>query len=83
MGETTTSVPRATRVGSVIFLPHYADVLESVVDAAERRGAVDVECESSLDRAVVAHQIGWYAAATGRPLRCRPDGDRVKVRRVA
>jgi hypothetical protein len=42
-----------------------------------------VECEASLDRAVVAHQIHWYAAATGRSLRCRPHGDRVAVRRVA
>jgi hypothetical protein len=70
-------------MAEVVFLPHYAEVLESVVAAVERRGAVDVECEASLDRAVVAHQIHWYAAATGRPLRCRAHGDRVAVRRVA
>jgi hypothetical protein len=70
-------------MAEVVFLPHYAEVLESVVAAAQRRGAIEVECHASLDRTVVAHQIGWYAAATGRPLRCRLHGDRVAVRRTA
>ncbi len=67
-------------MAKVVFLPHYAEVLESVVAAAERRGAIDVECHPALDHAVIAAQIRWYAASTGRRLRCRPSGDRVAVR---
>jgi hypothetical protein len=66
-------------MGDVLFLPHYAEVLESVVTAAVRRGAIDVECDPSIDRTVVASQISWYAASTGRRLRCRPSGGRLAV----
>ena len=84
MSHPSGTLPRmAQMLARVVFLPHYAEVLESVVTTAEQRGAVEVECDAALDRTVVAHPIHWYAAATGRPLRCRPHGDRVTVRRVA
>jgi hypothetical protein len=67
-------------MAEVLFLPHYAEVLESVVLAAQRRGAVDVECDPALDQVVIAGQIDWYARTTGRRLRCRADGDHVMVR---
>jgi hypothetical protein len=62
------------------FLPHYAEVLESVMRQAEEQGVVDVECRVDLDPAVVASQVQMYAASTGRKLRCRPQRGRVEVR---
>jgi hypothetical protein len=67
-------------MAEVLFLPHYAEVLESVVVAAQRRGAIEVECDPGLDHAIVARQIRWYATTTGRRLRCRQVGDRLAVR---
>ncbi len=65
---------------NVIFLPHYAEALESVVGQAEEQGVIDVECRADLDPAVIAEQLRCYAAATGRTLRCKPAPGRVEVR---
>ncbi len=67
-------------MNEVIFLPHYAEVLEAVVRQAEQQGVVDVECRADLDPAVVAAQVRWYATNTGRVLRCKPHAGRVEVR---
>lgn len=67
-------------MAELLFLPHYAEVLEQVVRDAEARGALDVSCRPDVDPAVVAGQLHHYAAATGRPLRCQVQGDRVAVR---
>jgi|GEM_PF-6845389 hypothetical protein len=67
-------------MAEVIFLPHFAEVLEQVVEAAERDGRLDLEVRADVDAAVVAGQVRWFAAARGLTLSCRPAGDRVEVR---
>ena len=62
------------------FLPHYAEVLETVVRQAEEQGVIDVECRPDVDPAVVASQLRTYAASTGRVLRCQARPGRVEVR---
>jgi hypothetical protein len=67
-------------MAALLFLPHYAEVLEHVVRQAEDEGVIDVECRPDVDPAVVAGQLQAYAASTGRALRCKPEVGRVEVR---
>jgi hypothetical protein len=70
-------------MAQVHFLPSYAAVLEQVVVAAERDGAIDVSCRDDVDPAVVAGQVRAYATSTGRVVRCTARSDRVEVRAAA
>ena len=53
-------------MAELLFLPHYADVLQSVVRQALEQGVVDVECRDDLDPGVVAAQVRAFAARSGR-----------------
>jgi hypothetical protein len=67
-------------MAQVLFLPHYAEVLEQVLASAAREGGADVACRADVDPAVVAGQVARYAEDTGREVRCTTKGDRVAVR---
>jgi hypothetical protein len=67
-------------MAELLFLPHYADVLSSVVHQALEQGVVDVECRADLDPVVVASQVQAFAAGQGQPLTCTPLPGRVEVR---
>jgi hypothetical protein len=67
-------------MAELLFLPHYADVLEAVVRQADAEGVVDVECRADLDPKVVAAQVKAYGASTGRALSCQLRAGRVEVR---
>jgi hypothetical protein len=67
-------------MAEVIFLPHYAEVLEGVLRQAVEQGVIEIECRPDVDPAVVAHQLGHFAASQGRALRCLPGPGHVEVR---
>jgi hypothetical protein len=67
-------------MAELLFLPHYADVLQSVVHQALEQGVVDVECRDDLDPSVVAAQVRAFAARSGQRLACKPMRGRVEVR---
>ena len=67
-------------MAELLFLPHYADVLQSVVRQALEQGVVDVECRDDLDPNVVAAQVRAFAARSGERLACKPLRGRVEVR---
>ncbi len=67
-------------MAELLFLPHYADVLQSVVRQALEQGVVDVECRDDLDPGVVAAQVRAFAARSGERLACKPLRGRVEVR---
>jgi hypothetical protein len=67
-------------MAELLFLPHYAEVLQSVVHQALEQGVIDVECRDDLDPGVVAGQVRAFAARTGHRLACKPHRGRVEVR---
>jgi hypothetical protein len=67
-------------MAELLFLPHYADVLQSVVRQALEQGVVDVECRDDLDPGVVAAQVRAFAARSGERVACKPLRGRVEVR---
>ncbi len=67
-------------MAELLFLPHYADVLQSVVRQALEQGVVDVECRDDLDPGIVAAQVRAFAARSGERLACKPLRGRVEVR---
>jgi len=67
-------------MAELLFLPHYADVLQSVVRQALEQGVVDVECRDDLDPGVIAAQVRAFAARSGQRLACKPLRGRVEVR---
>ena len=69
-------------MAEVRFLPFYVDTIEHVLAQAHRKGEVDVELRAGLDPDVVAAQIATYARSQGVQVKCRRDGDRVRVRRI-
>jgi len=67
-------------MATVRFLPFYADTLDQVLGELSTKGDVHVAVRPGLDPAVVANQIGAYASSVGIPVRCRPEGDQIRVR---
>ena len=70
-------------MAELLFLPHYADVLQSVVRQALEQGVVDVECRDDLDPGIIAAQVRAFAARSGERLACKPLRGRVEVRASA
>ena len=69
-------------MAEVRFLPFYVDTIEHVLHQAGRKGEVDVELRAGLDPAIVAAQIATYARSIGVQVKCRRDGDRLRVRPI-
>jgi hypothetical protein len=51
-----------------------------VLRQAVEQGVIEVECRPDVDPAVVAHQLGHYAAGRGHAVRCLPGPGHVEVR---
>lgn len=66
----------------LVFLPFYADTLATVIRRASGRGGVDVTVRPDIDPAVVSRQVQLYARRMGVQVRCRTEGDRVRVRQL-
>lgn len=66
----------------LVFLPFYADTLQTVIHRASGRGGVDVTVRPDIDPAVISHQVQLYARRMGVQVRCRTEGDRVRVRQL-
>ncbi len=66
----------------LVFLPFYADTLHTVITRSGGRGGCDVTVRPDIDPAVVSHQVQLYARRLGVQVRCRTEGDRVRVRQL-